>query len=216
MAAEFVGTFALVFAGTGAIAANSASGGSVGHVGISATFGLAVMAMIYAVGPVSGAHFNPAVTIGFWAARRFPRRSVFPYLAAQFIAATVASLGLKAIFAKGTPLGLTALHGITPAGGFAVEVVITFFLMFVILTVATGSKEQGLMAGVSIGGTVALCALFAGPICGASMNPARSFGPALALGDWAGLWLYVLAPVAGALIAVIVHRFIYSNVEAPL
>ena len=174
--AEAIGTFALVFAGTGAIVVNDVSGGAISHMGIALTFGLVVMAMIYAVGDVSGAHLNPAVTVGFWAARRLPGREVVPYVLGQCAGAIAASLCLRLLFAAHETLGATA-----PVGSlwqsFMLEVVITFFLMFVILGVATGSREKGPTAGLAIGGTVALAALFAGPICGASMNPARSLGP---------------------------------------
>lgn len=199
--AEGIGTFALVFAGTGAIVSNDVSGGSVTHVGIALTFGLVVMAMIYAVGGISGAHLNPAVTLGFLAAGRFEWRRVLPYLAAQFVGAVAASGLLRLLFAHPT-LGTTL-----PAGpwwqSLVLEAVLTFLLMLVILCVATGSKEQGIMAGAAIGAVVGLEALFAGPICGASMNPARSLAPALVSGRLEHLWIYLVAPIIGALLAVV-------------
>ena len=199
--AEAIGTFALVFAGTGAIVVDDVSGGAITHVGIALTFGLVVMAMIYAVGSVSGAHFNPAVTLGFFAARRLPLRDVAPYVASQCAGAAVASATLRVLFREHATLGATA-----PAGGvpesFLLEIVVTFFLMFVILGVTSGSKEEGALAGLAIGATVALAALFAGPISGASMNPARSLGPALLSGSFATLWIYLTAPVVGAWLAV--------------
>lgn len=198
LAAEVLGTFALVFAGTGAIVVNDVSGGAVTHVGISLTFGLVVMSLIYALGDLSGAHLNPAVTIAFWAGRRFPGRDVGPYIAAQLVGALAASASLAAMFSHPT-LGAT-----TPAGSvgqsFALEIFLTAFLMFVILNVSSGSKETGIMAGAAIGAVIALEALFAGPICGASMNPARSLGPAIISGKLNVVWVYVAAPIVGGLI----------------
>lgn len=210
LAAEFIGTFALVFAGTGAIISNDVSGGAVTHVGIALTFGLVVMALIYAVGDVSGAHLNPAVTVGFWVARRFPGPRVLPYVASQLAGAVVASLALRFLFPVHPTLGVTQ-----PAGSweqsFLFEVVLTFLLMFVILNVSVGAKEKGIMAGAAVGAVVALEALFAGPISGASMNPARSLGPALVSGHLAHVWLYCLAPAAGAALAVVGCRCVNEN-----
>lgn len=203
--AEAIGTFALVFAGTGAIVVDDVSGGVVTHVGVALTFGLTVMTMIYAVGDVSGAHLNPAVTLGFWIARRLPGREVGPYVGAQLAGALLASGALAVVFADHPSLGAT-----TPGAGLGavlvLEVVLTFFLMFVILGVATGAKEKGVMAGVAVGATVALAALFGGPISGASMNPARSLGPALVSGELGGLWIYLVCPVVGAALAVLACR----------
>lgn len=199
--AEAIGTFALVFAGTGAIIINDVSKGTISHAGIALTFGLVVMAMIYAIGDVSGAHINPAVTVAFWIARRFDRKEVLPYLAAQFAGAMVASGVLRLLFLDHMTLGATL-----PAGpwwqSFVFEVLLTFLLMFVILNVSTGAKEKGIMAGAAIGGVVAFEAMFAGPICGASMNPARSLAPAIVGMNFQHLWLYVVAPALGALLAV--------------
>lgn len=200
LAAELLGTFALVFAGCGAVAADQLSHGGVGPVGIALTFGLIVMVMIHAVGDVSGAHLNPAVTIGFWAARRFPASLVAPYAAAQAAGALAAALALDRL-APGTTLGVTR-PAIPLASAFLLEVLLTSLLMFVILTVSTGSREQGPDAGLAVGAVIALAALFAGPLTGASMNPARSLGPALASGHLEALWLYLVAPVAGALVGV--------------
>jgi MIP family channel proteins len=207
--AEAIGTFALVFAGTGAIVINDVSHGAVTHVGIALTFGLVVMAMIYALGDVSGAHFNPAVTIGFLAARRLNSRVVIPYVVAQLLGAISASALLRILFLDHLTLGSTL-----PAGpwwqSFILEFVLTFFLMFVILNVSTGANEKGVMAGAAIGGTVALEALFAGPICGASMNPARSIAPALVSGNVADLWIYVFATIPGAVLSVHACRCVRS------
>jgi aquaporin Z len=200
-AAEAIGTFVLVFAGTGAIVIDHVSGGAVTHAGVAITFGLVVMAMIYAVGEVSGAHLNPAVTVGFLLARRLPGRCAAPYVLSQLLGALAASATLRLLFGNVAQLGATQ-----PAGpaiqSFGLEVVLTAVLMFVILSVAIGSKEQGLMAGIAIGGTVGLEAMFAGPVCGASMNPARSIAPALLSGDLRHLWVYLAAPLLGAAVAV--------------
>lgn len=199
--AEAIGTFCLVFAGTGAIVVNDVSNGVVSHVGIALTFGLIVMAMIYAIGDVSGAHINPAVTIAFCAAGRFEAKLVAPYLVSQLTGAFAASALLRVMFLEQTSLGATL-----PAGpwlqSFVFEVVLTFMLMFVILNVSTGPKEKGIMAGAAIGSVVALEATFAGPICGASMNPARSLAPAVVSGQLDHIWIYLVAPVIGALLAV--------------
>lgn len=202
LAAECLGTFALVFAGTGAIVINEVSGGAVTHVGIALTFGLIVLAMIYAIGDVSGAHLNPAVTLGFLLARRFEARWVALYLVSQCLGALLASLTLRLMFPDSGTLGATI-----PAGesvqSFVLEFVLTFLLMFVILSVSTGAKEKGILAGVAVGAVITLEALFAGPISGASMNPARSLAPALLSGHLDGLWIYLTAPVLGAVMGVL-------------
>ncbi|MDB6113003.1 MAG: aqpZ2 2 [Pedosphaera sp.] len=199
--AELLGTFALVFAGTGAIVVNEVTGGTISHAGIALTFGLVVLVMIYTVGEVSGAHLNPAVTLGFWAARRFPASSVVPYLVSQCAGAFLASGLLRGLFPQHQLLGATQ-----PAGpvlqSFILEVVLTALLMFVILNVSTGAKEKGITAGIVVGAVIGLEAMFAGPICGASMNPARSLAPALVSGHPQHLWVYLAAPVLGAVCAV--------------
>jgi aquaporin NIP len=204
--AEGIGTFCLVFAGTGAIVINDVSGGQVTHVGIALTFGLVVMAMIYAIGDISGAHLNPAVTLGFWFARRLPGADIGPYIISQLIGAFAATCLLWGMFAHST---LGATH---PAGSawqtFILETVLAAILMFVILGVATGPKEKGLLAGVAIGGVIAFEALFAGPISGASMNPARSLAPAVVSGGVGDVWIYLAAPILGAAIGVLGHRAI--------
>lgn len=205
LAAEAIGTFTLVFAGTGAITINDVSQGTVTHVGIALTFGLVVLAMIYAVGEVSGAHLNPAVTIAFWVARRLEGRRVVPYIASQLAGALTASITLRLLFPAHATLGTTL-----PSGpwlqSFVLEFLLTAILMFVILCVSTGAKETGVMAGVAIGGVVGLEALFAGPICGASMNPARSFAPAIVSLHLEHLWIYLAAPTLGAAFAVVGWR----------
>jgi aquaporin NIP len=199
---EFIGTFSLVFAGTGAIVINDVSGGAVSHVGIAMTFGLVVMAMIYALGDISGAHLNPAVTLGFFAARRLESSLVVPYVLSQFSGAVSASVVLLLLFPQHATLGGTMPAG-PSAQSFALEGILTCLLMFVILGVSTGEKEKGITAGIAVGSVVGLEALFAGPISGASMNPARSLAPALVSGHLGGLWIYFVAPVLGALVAVL-------------
>jgi aquaporin NIP len=203
--AETIGTFALVFAGTGAIVINEVSGGAITHVGIALTFGLIVLAMIYTVGDISGAHLNPAVTIGFWAARRLPSRDVLPYLGSQFAGALLASGLLRFLFPDNRLLGATIPAG-SDLQSFILEIVLTFFLMLTILNVSTGAKEKGITAGIAVGAVIALEAMFAGPICGASMNPARSLAPALVRGHWEHLWIYLTAPPLGAWAAMLACR----------
>ncbi|HOY03979.1 MAG TPA: aquaporin [Saprospiraceae bacterium] len=204
---EALGTFALVFCGTGAIIINQESGGVITHVGVAITFGLIVMAMIYALGEVSGAHLNPAVTLAFWIAGRFPMQQIAPFLIGQIIGALIASGLLRFLFPASETLGATL-----PAGAamqsFILETVLTFLLMLVILQVSQGSKETGWFAGLAIGGVVLLEAMFAGPICGASMNPARSLAPAVVSGHLENIWIYLAAPVLGAFLAVPCNRIL--------
>lgn len=213
-AAEAIGVFGLVFAGCGAIVNNALSGGAIGHAGISATFGLIIMVMIYALGHISGAHFNPAVTLAFAATRHFPLRLAPLYLAAQFAGAVAASVALRTLFGQVANLGAT-----TPRGGtgqsLVLEAILSFFLMFVIMAVATDTRAVGQAAAIAIGGTVALEALFGGPISGASMNPARSFGPALLSGVWDTQWLYFVGPLAGALLGAVAYQFVRGDYSAP-
>ena len=199
--AEFLGTFIMVFAGTGAIVIDGLSGGVIGHTGIALTFGLVVLAMIYTFGDISGAHLNPAVTVAFAAAGRFPWKEVPLYLGAQLAGAFAASGLLKFLFPGPGTLGATLPAG-SASQSFVLEVVLTAILMLVILSVSTGSKEKGITAGIAIGAMVGLEAMFAGPICGASMNPARSLAPALVSGHLDHLWLYPAATILGALLAV--------------
>ena len=213
LAAEFIGTFALVFAGTGAVVINQISGGAITHVGIALTFGLVVLAMMYALGDISGAHLNPAVTLGFFMARRFPGKSVLPYILSQTAGAFAASGSMRSIFGNVADLGATLPAGL-PMQSFALECLLTAFLVFVILCVATGSKEQGLMAGIAIGATLALDAMFGGPISGGSMNPARSLAPAVVSGNFSSLWVYLTAPLVGASVAVGCWRVTCRKPEA--
>jgi aquaporin Z len=213
--AEFIGTFALVFAGTGAIIINDATSGGVTHVGVALTFGLVITAMIYTVGDVSGAHFNPAVTTAFWLAGRFPARWIAPYVISQGLGAFAASAALKLLFPADRLLGTTLPNG-SATQSFVLELILTFLLMFTILNVSTGAKEKGVTAGIAIGSVIGLEALFAGPICGASMNPIRSLAPAVVSGHWEHLWLYLTAPVAGASFAVFACRGCQDSSCCPL
>ena len=204
---ELIGTYGLVFCGTGAIVINDVSNGVVSHLGVAITFGLIVMCMIYSFGESSGAHINPAVSIAFWIAGRFETKELLPYLVAQIAGALLASSTLFYLFPDHETLGSTIPAG-TDLQSFIIEIILTFFLMLVILKVSTGSKEMGTMAGVTIGAVVLLEALFAGPITGASMNPARSIGPALLSNNLNSLWVYLLAPTIGAVLAVFVWKLI--------
>ena len=205
LVAEFLGTFALVFAGTGAIVINDVSGGAVTHVGIALTFGLIVLAMIYTLGEISGAHLNPAVTVGFWLAGRFPLAQVLPYALSQTAGGLLASFTLKFLFRSHATLGSTLPAG-SSAQSFVLEFILTFLLMFVILNVSTGAKEKGITAGIAVGAVIGLEAMFAGKICGASMNPVRSLAPALASGTLQHLWIYLTAPFLGAALAIVACR----------
>ncbi|MBN8700340.1 MAG: MIP family channel protein [Chitinophagales bacterium] len=207
--AELIGTFALVFCGTGAIITNQQTG-AVTHVGIAITFGLIVMAMIYALGDISGAHLNPAVSIAFTLAGRFKIKELLPYIVSQVIGALLASLLLKFMFPQNELLGTTLPSG-TTMQSFVMEFFLTFFLMLVIINVATGSKEQGMFAGLAIGSTVLLEAMFAGPVSGASMNPARSLAPAVISGHTEHLWIYLSATILGAIVAIPLWKYLSTN-----
>lgn len=202
LAAEFIGTFSLVFAGTGAIVVNETSNGAVTHVGVALTFGLVVLAMIYTVGDISGAHLNPAVSLGFFAARRFQLREVIPYIVSQCAGAFAASGILRFLFPRDATLGATLPAG-SATQSFVLELILTAILMFVILGVSTGAAEKGITAGIAVGSVIGLEAMFAGPICGASMNPARSLAPAVISQHLSSLWIYLVAPTTGALLAVL-------------
>ena len=206
-AAELLGTFIMVFIGTGAIVLDDWTHGGVSHLGVSLAFGVAVAAMVFAFGRLSGAHINPAVTLAFWFSGRFPRPHLMPYIISQLLGAFCASILLHFMAPSHPDLGSTyPTVGMTAS--VILEVLLTFILMWVILWVSTGSKEIGKWAPIAIGGTVFLEAYLAGPLTGASMNPARSFGPALASGQLAHLWMYLLAPVMGAMVAVFACRLL--------
>ena len=204
--AEGVGTFILVFAGTGAVMVNQVSNGAVTHLGISFVFGAVVAALIYGLGHVSGAHFNPAVTLAFWASGFFPKSKVLPYILAQCWGAIAASVILLATLGKVANLGATLPLNDNWFQSFILEIVLTFILMLVILGSGLDRRAHIGFAGIAIGLTAGLEAAFMGPITGASMNPARSLGPALVGGIWQHHWLYWIAPILGAQLAVLVYR----------
>lgn len=210
LAAEAFGTFCLVFAGTGAAVVDEVTGGGVTHVGVALTFGLVVMAMVYSLGKVSGCHINPAVTVGLAAAGRFERALVLPYIGGQCLGAFLASGTLRLLFPESVTLGATL-----PARGdlqsLVLEFILTLILMVVILAVSSGGEEMKPLGGVVIGGVIGLEALFAGPISGASMNPARSLAPAVVAMQLDHVWVYIVAPVAGALASVPLCRCIHSS-----
>ena len=212
LAAEALGTFALIFTGTGAIVVNQVSNNAITHAGIALTFGLIVLTMIYTFGDISGAHLNPAVTVGFAVGRRFPWSDVPGYLSAQALGAFAASGLLRFLFPTNATLGATLPSG-PDSQSFILEAVLTFLLMLVILNVSTGAKEKGITAGIAVGSLIGLEAMFAGPICGASMNPIRSISPAVVSGHLEHLWIYVLAPVLGALLAVPAFRCVRGDTK---
>ena len=214
MLAEAIGTFALVFAGCGAIMVNAKTEGALGQVGIAITFGLVIMAMIYAAGHVSGAHFNPAVSFAFALTRHFPWRRLAGYWVAQAVGAVAAAAILRGSLGDIANLGATTPSG-SDGQAFLWELILTFFLMFVIMAVATDSRAVGEAAAIAIGGTVGLDAMFGGPITGASMNPARSLGPALIAPDFSSLWLYLLAPLVGAALGAVAYQLIRGEHPRP-
>jgi aquaporin NIP len=214
--AEGLAAFALVFAGCGAIVANEVYGGGLGTVGVALVFGLVIMAMVYATGHLSGAHINPAVTTAFALTRHFPAREAVAYSGAQLAGAALAALLLLALW----PDQPAALGATQPAAdvdtlaALVYEAVLTALLMFVIMAVATDTRAVGSGAALAIGGAVGLDALFGGPVTGASMNPARSFGPALAAGEWSDLWLYVVGPAVGAALGALAYQAVRGPAEA--
>ncbi|NOZ22081.1 MAG: aquaporin [Planctomycetes bacterium] len=218
-AAEFVGTFALVFVGCGVCIAQHRYSSDITHVGVALAFGGVVMCMVYATGPLSGAHINPAVTLAFAAVRRFPRRHILPYVAAQLLGAVCASAAHLATYgpgmARAAKFGSTMPVAINLAGAFGMEFLLTFFLMFVIMAVASDRRAAPGIAGLAIGVTVCFDCLAAGKCCGASMNPARSFGPAVFAGGECLriLWLYVCAPIVGAVAAGKTYEWVRGNRE---
>jgi aquaporin NIP len=207
-AAEGIAAFALVFAGCGAIIADARYDGALGTVGVALAFGLVIMVMVYATGHLSGAHINPAVTAAFTLTRHFPARHAFAYVAAQLAGAVAAALALAAVWTD-DPAALGATVPSVGAGSALVyEAMLTAFLMFVIMAVATDTRAAGAAAAIAIGGTIGLDALVGGPVTGASMNPARSFGPALIAGEWTDFWVYVVGPIAGAALGALAYQLV--------
>ena len=213
LVAEAIGTFALVFAGCGAIMVDAKTG-ALGHVGVAITFGLVIMFGIYAVGHISGAHFNPSVTFAFALSRHFPWSRAVGYWGAQLIGAIAAAAVLRGSLGNIANVGVTLPSG-SQGQSFLWELVMTFFLMFVIMAVATDTRAVGEAAAIAIGGTVGLDAMFGGPISGASMNPARSVGPALVSGNLHALWLYIVAPICGASLAALAYQFVRGEQTRP-
>ena len=213
--AEGLGTFCLVFAGTGAVVVNAVAGNPLGHGGVAAAFGLVVAAMIFTVGHLSGAHLNPAITLAFAAGRHFPAREVPWYWAAQAVAAITASISLRGLFGTAGELGATQPAHVGELAALVLEAGLTAVLMMVVLAVATDTRAVGSLAALAIGGTIALQALVFGPITGASMNPARSLGPAVATGDTTGLWIYLCGPTAGALIGLAIYEILRGTRYQP-
>ncbi len=211
---EFIGTFILLFVGTGAVIVNHQTNGALGLQGIATVWGLTIIAMIYSFGDISGTHINPAVTIAFAVDKRFEWKEVPAFLIAQLLGALAASGLLKFLFpADDTMLGMTKPLPGGETQSFILEVVMTFILMMVILRVSTGAKEKGITAGIAIGATVWLLVLFGGPISGTSLNPTRSLAPALLSGNFQSLWIYLTAPFGGALLGVFVHRILHNEKE---
>jgi aquaporin NIP len=210
-AAEGIATFALVFAGCGAIVAEARYDGALGAVGISLVFGLIIMVMVYATGHLSGAHINPAVTLAFTLSRHFPGRDALAYIGAQLTGAVGGALLLLATWPdEPARLGAT-VPSVGVGSAFVYELVLTAFLMFVIMAVATDTRAVGAAAAIAIGGTVGLDSLFGGAVTGASMNPARSFGPALVAGEWTDFWIYVAGPVLGAAAGALAYQLVRGD-----
>ena len=209
---EAASTFVLVFAGTGAIVINDVAGGVITHWGIAMTFGLAVMIVVYVLGVFLGAHINPAVTIGLWFAGRFPRERVLPYVVSQIAGAVLASTLLRLLVPDHGQLGMTVPAG-SVVQSVVVEMLLTFVLMLVIMVIVVGANEKSLRAGVAIGMTVRIGALYAGPISGGSMSPARSLGPAIVTSRFADQWIYVVAPLLGAVLAVVVYQGVHGALK---
>jgi len=211
LTAEAIGTFFLVLIGPGAVMVNAASNGAISHAGVSLAFAFVVTAMIFAVGHISGAHINPAVTIGFWSIRRFPGRDVVPYISAQCIGAIAASAVSRSVLGVVGQMGATLparALGVGAGGALAIEWLLSFVLMFVIMAVATDDRVAEGFAAIAIGLTVGFCAMMGGPLTGASMNPARSLGPAVIGGFWDAHWVYWVAPITGMLAAARCYEYL--------
>lgn len=206
---EALGTFILIFVGTGCVVVNQQTSGALGLPGIATVWGLLIIALIYALGDISGTHLNPAVTVAFAVDKRFEWKEVPAYVGSQFAGALAGSMALHVLFPDNTTLGVTEPSG-SVVQAFVMELIMTFILMIVILRVSVGAKEKGITAGIAIGGTVWLLVLFGGPVCGTSLNPTRSLAPAIVAGNFNAIWLYLTAPFAGTLSAVLVHRILHT------
>jgi aquaporin NIP len=214
-AAELLATFTLVFVGCGAIVVDSERGGSLGALGIAAAFGLVIMAMIYAAGHLSGAHMNPAVTLAFALRRHFPARDAAAYIPAQLVGAVAGAVALRIAW-EGTPAALGAtVPSVGNGAALLYEAALTAILMFVVMAVATDTRAVGQAAAIAVGGTVGLDAIVGGGVTGASMNPARSLGPALLADEWTGFWVYVIAPIGGALIGALLYELVRGPETEP-
>ena len=214
--AEFISTFCLILMGCGAMAVDSRTG-SLTHVGVATVWGLVVMVMIYAVGSISGAHMNPAVTIAFAVQRRMPVRDAVVYIPAQCAGALCAALAIRSVLGlDSSMLGATSVQlDLSPLSGVAIEAMMTTILMFVVMGVSTGAMEESVTAGLAVGATIAIEAFVAGPLTKASMNPARSFGPAVASSDVSELWIYFVGPIAGALIGAALYGLTQESQTQP-
>ena|SRR5579862_6003443 len=207
---EFIGTFILLFVGTGSVIVNQQTNGALGLGGISAVWGLVIIALIYAFGDISGTHLNPAVTLAFATDKRFAWSEVAQYLGAQLAGALAASALLHYLFPENKTLGITQPSG-TELQSLILEIIMTFILMMVVLRVSVGAKEKGITAGIAIGATVWLLVLFGGPISGTAINPTRSIAPAIITGNFNSLWIYIVGPIAGAQLAVFIHKIIHQE-----
>lgn len=210
--AEFIGAFAIVFFGCGAMVVNVLKDGLIGHVAVNVAFGVIVAVMIYSFGNISGAHFNPAVTIAFWIAKKFEGSKVGPYIMSQILGGIAGAFMLKLIFPTSGTYGENIPSG-SVFQAFVLELIMTFFLMMIIHSVSTGHMEKGIMAGVAIGGYIAIEGYIAGPFSSSSMNPARSIGPAMASGDYRMLWIFLAAPVIGAILASLVRTHLVEELS---
>lgn len=209
--AEMIGTFILIFTGTGAIIVNTITEGIITHLGICFIFGAVVTAIIYTIGHISGAHINPAVTLAFWSSRVLPSNKVLPYIAGQFSGGILASLLLQIIFGNIASMGATLPLNNNWLQSLIIEIILTFILMFVVLGSGLDRRAPVGFAGIAVGLTVSLEAAFMGPITGASMNPIRSLAPALVTHLWQHQWLYIIGPIIGAQLAVLIYRQLSNN-----
>jgi aquaporin NIP len=211
LGAEFLGTFCLLFAGTGAVVVSQEYPGTIAPAGVAAAFGLVVAAIIFTIGHLSGAHINPAVTVGFALGRHFPWREVPAYIVVQCAGAIAGSATLLAVFGSGPDLGVTRPNDVDDLAAFGIELGLTAFLLVVVMAVATDTRAAGALAAVAVGATIAVEALVFGPVTGASMNPARSLGPALVSGELSALWIYLTAPVVGAAAGVGIYEWLRGS-----